>query len=43
MNFRSIVGMAAMLGVGVLSPALALAQGGADSSKAKLKTPSAFT
>ena len=42
MKFRSFVGMAVVLGVGVVSPALALAQGAVD-SKAKLKTPAAFT
>ena len=42
MNFRSFVGMAVVLGVGVMSPALALAQGAVD-SKAKLKTPTAFS
>ena len=43
MKFRSFIGIALVLGVGVLSPALALAQGAVDVSKAKLKTPAAFT
>ena len=43
MKFRSFIGIALVLGVGVLSPALALAQGAVNLSKAKLKTPAAFT